>query len=110
MIPRHPGNRADHGNPERYPSHTHSPDRCWAVSPVLLIVVARGGSVLSSTVTRGGRDRFAIGVLAGYRVGLRDFVSLGRCRGTAALSGLFLSRRADHDCALYFDLHHDVGD
>src|SRR5207248_8281472 len=32
------------------------------------------------------------------------------CSRAAALSRLLLSRRADHDRAVHFDLHHDVGD
>ncbi len=42
--------------------------------------------------------------------GLRHLVPLRqRCR-RPALSRLLLSRRAHHDCAVHFDLHHDVGD
>ena len=90
------------------PGLSSSPIRPHA--PRVHAVVAGAGPLLSPARPGGGRHRVAAAVLAGHWLRFRQLVPLGQRRRTAALSGLLLSRRAHHDRAVHFDLHHDVGD
>src|SRR5258708_4020580 len=49
-------------------------------------------------------------MLDGDWLGIWLFVSVRKRARPAALPGLLLSRRPDHDCVVYFDLYDDVGD
>src|SRR5581483_10666464 len=82
----------------------------WHSSARVYALVARDRTVLSPARAGGWRNRLSAAVLGCDRLGLRNFISLRPGRRTAALTRLFLSRRADHDRAIHVDLHHDVGD
>ncbi len=88
----------------------HMPSTHWRHAACIYALVAGTGPLLPPACSRGGRDCFAAAVLGGNRLRLWQFISFGRRRRTTALPGLLLSGRADHDRAVHFDLHHDVGD
>ena len=69
--------------------------------------MARSGAFLPAAHSSCRRHRFAGTVLAGARLGLRNIVPFW-CR-RPALYRIHLSRRADHDRVVHFDLHYDVG-
>jgi hypothetical protein len=72
-------------------------------------LVARDCALLPAEGARGWRAGIAAGVLGSDRLGIRHILPFRRRPGPAALHGLLLSRRADHDRAVHLDLHHDVG-
>src|SRR5207249_2381899 len=81
-----------------------------SVASCIHAVVAGSGAILSPAHARSGRHRLACCVLACDRFGLWQLVPLRWFSRPAALSRLLLSRRADHDCVVHFNLYHDVGD
>src|SRR5438270_13435013 len=72
-------------------------------------MVARGRALLSPAGARGGRGGLAVAVLGRDRRWVWYVIAERRHR-YGQFPELFLSRRADDDCALYLDLHHDVSD
>src|SRR5262249_14871419 len=73
------------------------------------LVVARGGALLSAAGKSNGRGAIAPCALGGDRRGLSSLLAAGS-HGYGQLPAIFLCRGADHDRAVYLDLHHDVCD
>src|SRR5579883_3397414 len=97
------------GHANRYPSRSHRPRFGGHDAPCLHALVAGTGALLPPAQPCDRGHRLAAGVLGGAGLGIWQVLP-GRRLAAAALSRLFLSRHADHDCAVYQHLHHAVGD